>query len=191
MHPHRNPAQNGIKLLLVEKDTKIGFLLMKNTPTESSLLGVFLDPSQRQRGLSKIFLALWMQLCLDAGISPVTGVMNKPLLCLNLQHTFGYTPAPRNQGVSVEISASGDADGQIIMYSPTGKTIEGAFSPADKLREGLVFVSIAPEPRGRTVHIKSCLLPPPDLISKVEQVLSGGRFDYDRNNPLKTILCGT
>lgn len=191
LHPHRNPAKNGIKLLLLENEIKIGYLLMQNTPTESSLLGVFLDPNQRQRGLSKIFLALWLQLCLDAKISPITGIMNKPLLCLSLQHTFGYTPAPNNQGVSVEISASGSHDGKIVMYSAVKKSVGGAFSPADKEREGLIFVTDAPEPRGRVVHIKSCLLPPADLDKKVKKVLATGTFAYDRANPLKKIMCGS
>jgi hypothetical protein len=88
-----------------------------------------------------------MTLCLDAKITPITGVMNKPLLCLTLQHTFGYTPAPNNQGVSVEVSASGTVDGTIVVYSPRKKAIGGAFSPADKEREGLVFVTEAPDPQ--------------------------------------------
>jgi hypothetical protein len=192
LHPHRNPTKNGIKLLLLDdKDIRIGFLLMQNTPTESSLLGVFLDPNQRQRGLCKLVLALWMTLCLDAKITPITGVMNKPLLCLTLQHTFGYTPAPNNQGVSVEISASGTADGTIVMYSPSKKAIGGAFSPADKEREGLVFVTEAPDPRGRIVHIKSCLVPPTNLGTNVQKVLATGSFEYDRQVHLKTILCGS
>ena len=191
LHPHRNPAKNGIKLLLLENEIKIGYLLMQNNATESSLLGVFLEPSQRQRGLSKVFLALWLQLCLDAKVTPITGIMNKPLLCLSLQHTFGYVPATNNQGVSVEISPSGSADGKIVMYSAVKKSVGGAFSPADKEREGLVFVTEAPEPRGRTVHIKSCLSPPADLEEKVKRVLATGTFDYDRACPLKKIMCGS
>lgn len=192
LHPHRNPTKNGIKLLLLDDtDVKIGFLLMQNTPTESSLLGVFLDPNQRQRGLCKLVLALWMTLCLDAKITPLTGVMNKPLLCLSLQHTFGYTPAPNNQGVSVEISSSGTADGTIVMYSPSKKAIGGAFSPADKEREGLVFVTEPPDPRGRIVHIKTCLVPPTNLHTNVQKVLASGTFEYDRQVHLKTILCGS
>jgi hypothetical protein len=169
---------------------KIGYLLMKNNASESSLLGVFLDPYQRQRGLSKIFLAIWMKLCLDADIDANTGVMNKPLLCLTLQHTFGYTP-PALGGVPVEIAASTTEAGRIVMYSATAKAIAGAFSPSDQKREGLVFVSKPPEPRGRVVHMKACLFPPEDLAPKVESILDGGgTFDYDRTHCIKTIMCG-
>lgn len=194
LQPHRNPTRNGIKLLLMDGETKIGYLLMKNTDTESSLLGAFLDPNQRQRGLSKVFLAVWMQLCLDAGITAVTGVMNKPLLCLTLQHTFGYEPSSSSAegagaAVSVEISPS-KGDGKIVIYSPTGKSVAGAFSPADKKREALVIVNTPPEPRGRTVIVKSALRPPKDLADKVKCTLDKGTFQYNKEISIKSVLCG-
>jgi hypothetical protein len=190
LHPHRNPAQNGIKLLLVDKEAKIGYLLMKNDVNTSTLLGLYLDPTQRKRGLSKIFLALWLRLCLHAKLYPNTGIMNKPLLCLSLQHTFGYYPDPKNQGVLVEISSNGAGDGKIILYSSVKKFISGAFSPADVEREGLVFVTEPPKPPGRIISMKTMLLPPENFGERAAKVLDAGQFVYNQTIPLKRILCG-
>ena len=121
----------------------------------------------------------------------MTGIMNKPLLCLSLQHTFGYTPAPNNHGVAVVISSSGMADGKIVIFSEWKKSVEGAFSPAEKEREGLIFTTEPPKPRGRIVHVKATFLPPLDLDVKVENALSSGSFDYIRGDCLKKILCGS
>jgi len=216
LRPNRNPAQNGMKLILLDpvgdnstecpndsavknKDSqtrKVGYLLMQNTFDASTLLGVFVDPSYRKNGLSKIFLALWMQLCLEAGLLPLTGVMNKPLICLTLQHTFQYNPMP-NRGVSVQLSRG--SNGEIVIYSPTKKSIAGAFSPSEIKREGLVFASKFPPGKQRTVRVGSPLCPPNNLQGHVEAALA---ITGDRNSltwevnqeeadkELKAILCG-
>jgi len=219
LHPNRNPAQNGMKLLLLDpietdpversntneeakhsdNDTKkIGFLLMQNTADKSSLLGVFVHPSYRKKGLSKTFLALWMHLCLEAELIPLTGVMNKPLICLTLQHTFAYTPL-LNRGITVQISCG--PGGKIVLYSPTKRGIKGAFSPKDIKREGLVFSS-KPTPNERTVRVGSALRPPSDLQKHVNVILQldssdecplhleVGQDKVKRMSLLKTILCG-
>lgn len=216
LRPNRNPSQNGIKLILLEPvrkeavacskneatedidrpNKKIGYLLMQNTADVSTLLGIFVDPLYRKNGLSKIFLAVWMQLCLEAGLLPFTGVMNKPLICLTLQHTFQYRPMP-NQGVMVHLSRG--SNGEIVLYSPTKKSIAGAFSPSDVKREGLVFATEPPSSTQRTVRVGSSLRPPNNLQDYVDTVL--GTIDNKRSltsevdqkqkrKVLKTILCG-
>lgn len=166
LQPHRNPAKNGISLLLLDdKGTKLGYLLMINSSNQSSstLLGVFVDPKQRKSGLSKVFLALWMQLCLHAKLDPGTGIIHKPLLALVLQHSFQYTPQS-NKGVEAEVSpGKGEDEGKIQLYSQSSKSLEGAFSPRDVKREGLVFATKSATPRGRLVRIGTIFSAPKDL----------------------------
>jgi hypothetical protein len=183
---HRNPSANGMKLLLMDGSEKYAYLLMINTDRTSTLLGVYVDPVHRKRKLSKLILALWMRLCLDAGLIPQTGIMNKPLLCLTLQDSFGYIPQS-NTGVTVQICSSSNS-GKILLYSPD-KVIAGAFSPADIQREGLIFTS-TPGP-GRTIRVASPLSPTsdlPDLL--IKDALDGGINYYNPMADLTCILCG-
>lgn len=193
LQPHRNPGKNGIKLVLKEGSFKIGYLLMVNSAVDqsSTLLGLYLDPTQRERGLSKIVLAVWMKLCLEAGVTPVTGVMNKPLICLVLQHTFGYLPV-EHKGTNVEISPG--QDGAVILYS-SSRTLSGAFCPRDVKRENLVLASQPTDPRGRVVRVRSPFVPPTGLCERVKTVLTGkdgtGQFKYSLSDQsLKRILLG-
>ena len=173
LQPNRNPAKNGIKLLLLEEGKRIGYLLMINTPanSESSMLGAFLDPDQRKRGLSKIIMGVWMSLCLHGNIRPVTGIINKPLLALVLQETFGFSPGD-SAGVDVEISRG--PDDAIVLFSST-KTIQGSFSPPDIKREKIVFADAHAKPIGRMVKVQANFRSPPvdDLQGRVDQVLKG------------------
>ena len=160
VHPHRNPAKNGISILLLQNGVKLGYVIMINSASAntSTLLGVYVDPERRKHGYSKVFLALWLKLCLDAKIKPQTGIINKPLLALVLQHTFGCIPQ-EGAGVDAEISA-GKEDGTIVLYSAAAKNLEGAFSPKDCKREGLEIIKSPTEPRGRKVKIGCSFAPP-------------------------------
>lgn len=184
LQPHRNPAKNGIKLLLLDnhdgeptkKKKKAGFLLMINSHSAtktheqnrpqnngrissksgSKLLGVCLDKAYRKQGLSKVLLAIWIDLCLSSGLAPVTGIINKPLLALVLQHTFGFVPTD-SSGVDVEIgrghngsstindSSAGNSGTTVVeLYSSHLKSLHGAFSEKDQRRENIRLLKEAP-----------------------------------------------
>jgi pentatricopeptide repeat protein len=193
LQPHRNPSKNGIKLLLYNNIdgstldgscdsrncTKVGFLLMVNRmPCQqesttvvgtSSLLGVYLNPIFRRSGLSKIIIAIWLDLCRRACAAPRTGVINKPLLALVLQHTFQFVPEskkPTNHGLASTDSGSSSGGGggvtieicpglnsTIGLYSSNLKCLHGAFSVRDVRRENIIMLQDAPTPRGRLCRI--------------------------------------
>jgi hypothetical protein len=142
------------------------------------MLGVYVDPTRRKLGLSKLFLGIWMHLSLLANLTPITGVIQKPLLALALQHTFQYQPLA-NKGVDAQVSR-GESGDTIVLYSSSLKSLEGAFSPRDVKREGLVF-SMQPT-NGRVVRIGAPFEPPSDasvLQGVVDQVLqTNGDSDY-------------
>jgi len=185
LQPHRNPSKNGIKLLFFVADQKtkepikVGFLLMINSPEPgtgtSKFLGMFLDPSLRGGGLSKICLAIWMHFCLEAKIKPVTGIMNKPLLCLVLQHKFGWVPIDKRQGVDAEIS-TGDG-GSVVLYSSRTRSLLGAFSPSDLKHQNIVLSQVPPDPRGRTTRIRAALEPPKDDYDEFQRLVNHILFD--------------
>ena len=192
LQPHRNPGKNGIKLLLMDGTDRIGYLLMINSAQDrtSTMLGMYLDKQQRSRGLSKVLMAVWMRLCLDTNIQAVTGVMNKPLLCLVLQHTFGYNaPHTDQRGMNVEISPG--PDGAVVVYSPD-RMLEGVFCPRDIKRENLILTKHPPTYRGRITRVKSTLVPPTKetLVNTIKGVLENG-FHYTLSvEALKQILLG-
>lgn len=179
IHPHRNPAKNGISLILVDNTgttpKKLGYAIMVNSATAntSTLLGVYVDPQQRKKGYSKVFLALWFYLCRQASIQPKTGIINKPLLALVLQYTFCCIPQP-GQGVHAELSVG--KEGAVVLYSSQAKDLAGAFSPKDVKRERLEFIQYPAEPRGRQVRIGAAFSPPVKdevLKESVDKVLAG------------------
>lgn len=199
LQPNRNPSKNGMKLLFFNDGCEDnekggnrkkgdGFLLMINSPAAttadeessvgaSSLLGLYVKPELRDKGLSKIFLAVWMHLCLQANIQPVTGIMNKPLIALVLQHKFGYIPANSN-GVDAEISAG--KNGAVVLYSRKGtKQLIGAYSPSD-LKTGKIVISDEAPTNGRLVRVRAALKPPVErheFTHRVDGVLGDG-FSY-------------
>ncbi|MGK3735191.1 MAG: pentatricopeptide repeat protein [Bacillariaceae sp.] len=177
--PHRNPARNGIQIIFFEnvfdeetktwKQNKLGYLLMKNNSYDrtSSMLGMFLTQTERGRGISKICLSIWILLCLDASLLPVTGIINKPLLALILQHAFGFVSPSKNKnnnGVLVELSQDLHDPTCVVLYSSSKKCLEGAFSPSDRIHQNIKIISQQPPAvRGRIVRIGSKLKPSSDL----------------------------
>uniref|UniRef100_A0A7S1Y3U6 Uncharacterized protein n=1 Tax=Grammatophora oceanica TaxID=210454 RepID=A0A7S1Y3U6_9STRA len=197
-----------MKILLLDSDGKrIGFLLMINSwkndekaTTTSTLLGAYIDPSRRKGGLAKVLLGIWMSICMDAGdIHLRTVVMRKPLLCLVLQHTFGFQPEA-NGGVEVEISRRGgrkDTDhghDEILLYAPNSKTLQGGlFSARDLSRQGITLIDRPTNPRGKLVKVHCKFSPPPsEHLSETisNKVLKGGFKHRLRNETLRAMLLG-
>jgi pentatricopeptide repeat protein len=189
--PHRNPARNGIQIIFLEnvfdeetktwKQNKLGYLLMKNNSHDrtSSMLGMFLTQTERGRGISKICLSIWILLCLDASLLPVTGIINKPLLALILQYTFGFVSPSKNKnhnGVLVELSQDLQDKTCVVLYSSSKKSLEGAFSPSDRVHQNIKILSQQPPAvRGRIVRIGSKLKPSSELKNlrdTCEEILS-------------------
>ena len=189
--PNRNPATNGIRLNFyrstissssistTSKSQKLGFLLMINSANDScgaassQFLGQWVDENERGRGWAKVWLAVWLQLCLDAGIQPRTGNIHKPLLCLVLQHSFGMLA--NEGGVDMELSQGSDA--RTIMLYSSSRALFGVFSPLD-LRKQYIELSLVPSnPRGREIVVGTSFQWPGEtaLIERVSAIL-GNRW---------------
>jgi hypothetical protein len=159
-NPHQQRQKVGYMLLTTAQSNDT---LTTTTTTTSSLMGVYLDPNYRQHGLSKQFISAWIQLCRRAQLVPRTEIIRKPLLCLVLQHSFGFVPfgADKNtEGVDIEVYPPQRDDddndactNQIRVYSST-RCLEGIFSPWDVQREHLSLCVQRPSnTMGRTIRI--------------------------------------
>lgn len=150
LQPNRNPAKNGMKILLLSENgdtsTQVGYMLIINSVSEgaaaaSTMLGLFLDHSIRKMGVSKVLIAIWLDLCVRAGLTPRTGVIHKPLLAMVLKHNFGFRPrqdemGDTQKGVLVEISPGSDGS-TVELYAPFLKSLQGAFASWDLKRENI------------------------------------------------------
>ena len=136
----------------------------------SSLRGMLVAEKARNRGLSALFLHVWLTLCREAGLAPRTSRINKPLLALTLAR-FGFVPdAPpgsraARRSVAVEVSAG--AGGQVVLHCPgdpgggggtaerrAARVAEG-FSATELRSQRLVIAYRPAEPRGRLVVLRA------------------------------------
>ena len=127
----RNPVEPCCMLSFVDQGsaTRIGRVLLACGEQESALRGMEIDRAWSGNGLTKLFLACWLRYCLDAGLTPRTRTINKPLLSLSLQR-FGFHPID-NSGVTVRIGGTGgvEARSALIRTSfalPDERTLETA-----------------------------------------------------------------
>jgi GNAT superfamily N-acetyltransferase len=60
-------------------------------PVTSALRGMLVADDCRGQGYARLFLAVWLRLCLRSGVTPATTRINKPLLALTLVR-LGFTP---------------------------------------------------------------------------------------------------
>ena len=117
---------------------------------DSALRGMRIVEDLRGRGLSKVLLATWLRMCLDAGLEPLTRTINKPILSLSLAR-FGFTPT--------------NSRGEVV-----------SISGATRLRDchKREFRGHVP---GRTAYVRTAFQPPRDaavLAATVDAVLGGG-----------------
>jgi len=102
----RNPDEPCCKLQFYQPaggdEKPVGFMLLGCGEKDSALRGMKLREEMRGRGLSKLLLAIWIQACREADLTPRTRVINKPLLSLSLQR-LGFTPTNGRASV-VEVS---------------------------------------------------------------------------------------
>ena len=114
LQPDRAAGRNCLKLVVLEQATgrKVAFLLLENSGVNcagdvhgdghrSALRGLRIDDELRGRGMAKRLVAIWLQLCIVAGVTPHTGQINKPILSHVLTKHFGFVP---EGGVVVQVS---------------------------------------------------------------------------------------
>ena len=70
----RTRMQNGREAAVM------GLLLLEKRSSGSNFLGMQISEQYRGRGLSTVFVAIWVSLCLIAGVPAHTGTIDKPVL---------------------------------------------------------------------------------------------------------------
>lgn len=158
--PHRNPIRNGISLVFYnENGLKLGRMLLKNSSTSmpdpvsySCIVGMEVKHSERGQGLSKLFVAIWLKICLATNSYPRAAVMNKPLISLVLMH-FGFIP--QRGGTCVKLIRLDDNQ-KFGLYSTSKKSLQGVFSQR-VLRSQNILILTHNVPQGKvsTVYIKT------------------------------------
>ena len=160
IQPHRNPLSNGISIVFFNETSsvRIGRILLKNTcsnnidENESSLVGMEVSKARRGKGLSKVFIAIWLRICLETGTYPRAAVMNKPLIAYVL---MGFNFVPQKGGSCVELIRLNDNDTKInkdedecgpkfALYSPSAKSLQGLFSRRVLNTQNIVILDSLP-----------------------------------------------
>ena len=179
-----DPA-NGQTLGFLELETlsaqsqKAAFVEEEDAAPSSVLRGMLVSEECRGQGYSRLFVAIWLRLCLRAGAIPVTSRINKPLLALTLVR-LGFTPIrgrdkpglrgkpgrkrkAKQRPIAVEVSV-GD-EGRVLLYCPLEQSralLEAGFSATELRSQRLNVTANPPEPRGRIAHIRVRYSPPPN-----------------------------
>ena len=183
IHPHRNPVRNGLSLVFYQDGVRLGRLLLKNSSSEkvdgensgrllySSIVGMEVDKSYRGRGLSKLFIAIWLKCCLSVGAYPRAAMMNKPLISLVLIK-FGFVP--NEGGTCCELIRLSNRnklfDPKFGLYS-SSKTLQGVFSERVLRSQNIAildYASLSTRSEASVIYIKTAFEHP---ISVVENAV--------------------
>ncbi|KAL7539288.1 hypothetical protein ACHAXR_012571 [Thalassiosira sp. AJA248-18] len=232
IHPHRNPVSNGLSIVFFDetRQVKLGRMLLKNASSRqpgktnnqaqqhyySSLVGMEVNKSRRGEGLSKVFVAIWLRICLETNAYPRAAVMNKPLISYVLMGTFNFMP--QNGGSRVELirlkrdenSIDGNNDGynpQFGLYSPSAKSLQGLFSQRVLRTQNIAILDQRPSSasceRGATIYLKTKFehpmaieenavnYTPPPLLQKenmVDMLFGADQIEANQTNVQRTML---
>ena len=105
-------------------------------------MGMLIYQELRGRGMAKLLVATWLQLCVRRGVEPRTHRMDKPLISLVLQR-FGFTASDRLFGITI----SHDPPDQ---NNPDPRESHDMVSLSDGRYPG--FPTPPPPPRARESH---------------------------------------
>ena len=183
VQPHRNPLCNGLSIVFHDETSrvKLGRMLLRNVSSRrpeknahrpeplyySSLVGMEVEKSRRGEGLSKIFVAIWLHLCLMTNTYPRAAVMNKPLISCVL---MGFNFVPQNGGSRVKLfrlrkndntieGEGGESNPQIALFSPSAKSLKGLFSQRALRMQNIAILDRPPYPNsgqsGTVIYVKT------------------------------------
>lgn len=183
IQPHRNPVSNGLSIVFYDETSrdKLGRMLLRNTSSlqphnkdqdqsseplrYSSLVGMEVNKTKRGEGLSKVFVAIWLCMCLETNTYPRAAVMNKPLIAHVL---MGFNFVPQAGGSCVELIRLKKNDNNVIektsnpkfaLYSPSAKSLQGLFSQRVLRKQGIAILDCPPSPesrkRGTDIYLKT------------------------------------
>lgn len=183
LQQHKNPIFNGVSLVFYTlAGDKLGFMLLRNHLESSrgtssvgdrklkvdedcclfsSIMGMKIEENFRGHGLAKVFIGLWIEICLRAGARPRSEMINKPLLSLALTN-FGFIPTSDCK-IEVEISRiNSSSDTKIlseINWEPhfalySSKALN--FGERELRIQKMIVTKNRPDPRGKVTAVKTC-----------------------------------
>ena len=180
IQPHRNPKRNGMSLVFYQNSEKVGRVLLKNdnilSPSTnfyySSIIGMEVNAKMRGGGLSKVLIAIWLDICLKTEAYPRAAVMNKPLISLVLSK-FGFTPDEGGTKCALVRLKNNDDDDESIfgLYSPQ-KSLDGVFSHRVLRTQNMKLLRSLPDSDGGSsaeVVIKTTFSHPYNASSEMER----------------------
>ncbi len=166
---HRNPILNGLSLVFyTPSGEKLGFMLIRNTKESnpvkedpdillSSILGMFIDEKHRGEGLAKIFMAIWIQICMNSKAFPRSEKINKPLLSLVLSN-FGFVPVS-DSAIEIEIaSVSGDEHVTNQSWKPLFSLYSRSplnFGERELRIQKMIVTRTPPSPKGKVTAVRT------------------------------------
>ncbi len=178
IQPHRNPLCNGLSIVFHDETSrvKLGRILLRNASSRrpgksecqlepiyhSSLVGMEVSKTRRGEGLSKIFVAIWLHICLKTNTYPRAAVMNKPLISCVL---MGFNFVPQNGGSRVGLirlkngNNTDESNTRIALYSPSDKSLNGLFSQRARRMQNIAILDHPPSPAsgqsGTIIYVKT------------------------------------
>eukprot|EP00038_Savillea_parva_P016285 m.16486 g.16486 ORF g.16486 m.16486 type:complete len:903 (+) comp3390_c0_seq1:1-2709(+) len=152
LQPDKNPLYNYIKLIVLQGQRKVGYVLLEHpTASRSCLRGMLVNEDLRGCGVGTLLVASWMRLCLMTGLEPCTNRIDKPLIAL-LLHKFGFVPAAGTEGTRADVTVGAGDTGELLLWSPTG--LSGNFSHRDLRNQHMKIVAQRP-PKGVDVAVQT------------------------------------
>jgi hypothetical protein len=213
---HRNPTDNGVSLVFYEASgIKVGYMLIRNQYIHqvlfSDIMGMYIQEGYRGRGIAKICIAIWLQLCLTCRAFPRSEKINKPLLSLVLSK-FGFEP--NDGGIDVEISPISNTTVDLsllgwkpdfALYSKSISPNDGTFGERELFTQRMIIVNTPPTPRGKHATVKTSMYHPSaklasqgvaseteilDLQNHINQVLEDTFRLYTDADAVRNVLFG-
>lgn len=156
---HRGQSRVGLVFYDKQNDDKIGRVLLQNEPFKSCIerstsppkysmfKGMEVSPKRRGEGWTKVFIAIWLRVCLETGTYPRVGIMRKPLLS-HVLGSFGFLP--QAGGTPAELLRASDktklaADGtpNLTLFS-NDISLRGLLSNRDCRNQNITILDSTP-----------------------------------------------
>jgi hypothetical protein len=157
----------------------------------SSIMGMFIDESQRGNGLARLFLGIWLTICLRSNALPRSEKINKPLLSLAMSN-FGFHPVC-DGAIEAEISPVQHIQETTCAIGPIADLgWEPKFALYTKhpmnfgereLRiQKMIVTRVPPKPRGKVISVKTCFEHP-----MTQNAQNGNDFTTERLELVKIV----
>ena len=164
---HRGQSRVGLLFYDKRTNAKLGRILLQNDIPRhedlegadtsaasatsfacSTFKGMEIATEERGEGWTKVFIAIWLRVCLVTGTYPRVGIMRKPLLSYVMAE-FDFLP--QAGGTPAELLRPSDEEKldaertpKLTLFSPLGISLKGLLSNRDCRRQNITVLDAAP-----------------------------------------------